>query len=348
MIREDACALLQACVESLNIPVVSTLASKGVVPESHPLFISPGNKYIDKVYREKLVAKIFENCDLLLLIGYDYGEDLKPSLWEKNIPTVVINSYYNDMGAVFQPTLLIEGDLKSSLNYIMAQAVERKQLPDSIRYVKQILDQRSVQSTDPNLTKIASVVAGVRQALGASGILCSDIGLHKQYAGLLSQTYEPNTFLCSNVCGTFGFGLPAAMGAQLAAPEKRVALICGDGGFHSTSQDLETLVRHKLPIVIVMLKDDAFGLIKYYQLLNRDNIYKPSVEFGSVDFVKLAEANGMKACHIDEVSCLVDIMENAFAKEEPLLIEIPIQYNYNILNGLMEHISLSKPLPEHA
>jgi acetolactate synthase-1/2/3 large subunit/N2-(2-carboxyethyl)arginine synthase len=118
------------------------------------------------------------------------------------------------------------------------------------------------------------------------------------------------------------------MGAKLARPAERVAVICGDGGFHSTSQDLETAVRYNIPIVIVVLKDNAFGLIKYYQFLEREEIFKRSVEFGNVDFVKLAEANGMKSIQLEAPEQLESMMEVAFSTNKPMLIEIPIVYDY--------------------
>ncbi|MBN8827879.1 MAG: thiamine pyrophosphate-binding protein [Sphingobacteriia bacterium] len=330
VIREDCCNEIIELANKFNIPVISTLASKGVIPEDHHLFITPGNKYIDEIYQKPLIADIFKSTDLMLLIGYDFGEDLKPSLWKNDKKTIVINSFYEDMGKVFQPGLLYIGDMKKSLNKIINSNINVKTFPTELKQVKEIFDKREVCNDNESFKKITSIISSIRNSIGKTGILCSDIGLHKQYAGLLSKTYTPNTFLCSNVCGSFGFGLPAALGAKLAKPNERVALICGDGGFHSTSQDLETAVRYNLPIVIVLLKDNAFGLIKYYQHLSREEIYNPSVEFGNVDFVKLAEANGMKALHLDNVDYLETIMNDAFEAKRPLLIEIPINYEYKL------------------
>jgi len=329
VIREDCSLRLMEFAIKNNIPVISTLASKGVMPENHPLFITPGNKYIDEIYQQPLTAKIFKDCDLILLIGYDFGEDLKPSLWKNQIKAIVINAFYNDMGKVYQPDFLYLGNLKASLDYLNKANMHIKTLTDSIKEAKEIFNHRMV-CDQANSTVIASIIKTVRNALGETGILCSDIGLHKQYAGLLSMTYSPNTFICSNVCGTFGFGLPAGLGAKLAKPTEKVCVICGDGGFHSTSQDLETAVRYNIPIVIIVLKDNAFGLIKYYQLLSRDDVFNPSVEFGNVDFVKLAEANGMGACQVTEVENLEKVITHAFESNKPYLIEIPVNYRYKL------------------
>ncbi|PSL36171.1 thiamine pyrophosphate-binding protein [Chitinophaga ginsengisoli] len=327
LIRDNCCEELVEFINAHNIPVISTLASKGIIPEDHPLFITTCNKYVDKIYHDDLVSQIFDNSDLLLLIGYDFGEDLKSSLWKNKKETIVINTHYNDMGTVFQPDTLFTGDLKQVLPYIMQQGIAPKEDNEALLELKQLFDKRAPFVSE-EFSNIPLIIQSVRNALGESGVLCSDIGLHKQYAGLLSKTYKPDTFMCSNVCGTFGFGLPAGLGAKLARPAERVAVICGDGGFHSTSQDLETAVRYNIPVVIVVLKDNAFGLIKYYQFLEREEIFKRSVEFGNVDFVKLAEANGMKSIQLEAPEQLEALMELAFSTNKPMLIEIPIVYDY--------------------
>lgn len=329
VIRAKCCEVLLKLVTEKNIPILATLASKGVIPEDHPLFITPGNKYIDEIYQQPLTDKIFEDCDLILLIGYDFGEDLKSSLWKNKIETIVINEFYNDMGKVFQPNTLYQGDLLATLEYLCASDIVPKEISKNLNMLKKIFDKRLVYDQGKS-TDISTIMEAIRNALGKTGILCSDIGLHKQYAGLLTKTYTPNTFICSNVCGTFGFGLPAGLGAKLAKPNERVCVICGDGGFHSTSQDLETAVRYNIPIIIIVLKDNAFGLIKYYQLLTREAVFPSSVEFGNVDFVKLAEANGMGAAQLTDVSRLEEVMNEAFSGNKPYLIEIPINYRYKL------------------
>lgn len=329
VIRDKCCDKLKQFIEETNIPMICTLASKGVISEDHPLFIAPGNKYIDQIYRADLNKEIFSSCDLIVLIGYDFGEDLKPSLWENKIPSIVINSFYNDMGKVFTPTKLYLGNLSITLDCLIQAKIDQKLLPQNIKKVKTIFSDRKIEASN-HTTDISSIVKAIRNSLGEKGILCSDIGLHKQYAGLLSKTYHPNTFLCSNVCGTFGFGLPAAMAAKLAKPDTRVCVICGDGGFHSTSHDIETAIRYKLPIIIVILNDNAFGLIKYYQLIDRNDVFSDSVEFGNVDFVKLAEANGMQATFLNDISMLEETMNSAYKAGTSLLIEIPVKYNYNL------------------
>lgn len=329
VIRENCCSQLLQFIEKTNIPVMSTISSKGVISESHPLFLTTANKYIDKIYLKPLTKSMFAECDLVVLIGYDMGEDGKPSLWG-NIESVLINSFYNDLGKVFQPNMLCLGDLAKSLEYLSKANIPYKAISNNVVTAKQELDSRIVEDSG-EAKLISSVLDSIRNALGEDGILCVDVGLHKLYAALFSKTYLPNTFIGSGVCSTFGFGLPAGLGVKLAKPDQRVCVVCGDGGFHSTSQDIETAIRYNIPIVIIVLNDNAFGMIKLCQFIARDDIFPHSVELGKVDFVKLANANGMEAKFIADAAELETAMNEAFEKNQPLLIEVPINYPYKLI-----------------
>jgi len=136
--------------------------------------------------------------------------------------------------------------------------------------------------------------------------------------------------LCSKICGSFGLGLPAAIANQLQFPDSRVALICGDGGFHSSIQDLETIVRYNIPIVIIVLNDSSFGLIRYYETLSGRGHCATMKEFVSVDFALLAKANGMASEGLESENNLALALERAFKARKPFLIEIPTIYSYEM------------------
>ncbi len=329
VIREECCEKLLQFINATNIPIMSTICSKGVISEEHQLCLTSANKYIDKIYLKTLTKEVFSECDLILLIGYDIGEDAKPSLWEK-IESIVINSFYNKVDKVFQPGMLCIGKLSESLEYLCKANIPPKKLSNSSINAKKSLDEKNIQDNGESKF-IESIMNAVRNALGERGILCVDVGLHKLYAALFSKTYYPNTFISSGVCSTFGFGLPAGLGVKLAMPQERVCVVCGDGGFHSTSQDLETAIRYNIPIVIVVLNDSAFGMIKCCQFIARNEIFRHSVELGKVDFVMLANANGMEAKLISDPIELETVMKEAFEKNISLLIDVPVKYPYQLI-----------------
>ncbi|WP_391529568.1 thiamine pyrophosphate-binding protein [Photorhabdus akhurstii] len=332
VLREQAQNEVRLFAEQLNVPIICSLAAKGAISEKHHLFLTAANKYLDGVYRRPIISDLFDDVDLLILIGYDFGEDLKPSLWGCNKDTIVINSFDIPMEEVFQPKVNCLGNIEQSLRYLRNVCTVRNQgFSAKHKELKAIFDEREAISVKPGTTDIPRIMKVISNYLGDSGILCSDVGLHKQYAGLLARTHMPNRFICSNVCGSFGFGLPAALAAKLCNPSEKVVAICGDGGFHSTSQDLETAVRYKLPVIIIVLSDSCFGLIKYYQGLHSEEPVKGMTELGPVQFHLLANANGMKSALLKNPEELPKVLEQAYLLNEPFLIEIPVAYDYNLL-----------------
>ena len=335
VIRDNAQEAVKRYAESMHIPIICSLAAKGAIPEDHPLFLTAANKYLDGVYRRPILAELFSNVDLMILIGYDFGEDMKPVLWGIDKKTIVVNSFNVDMGEIFQPTLLCLGDLHESLGYLQNKGVGKAGLDTKHLALKDFLDKRVPDNIPIGKTDIARVISSISMVLGSGGILCSDVGLHKQYAGLLAKTYRPNRFLCSNVCGSFGFGLPAGMAAKLSCPDEKVVVICGDGGFHSTSQDLETVARYNIPIVIVVITDSAFGLIKYYQHLNHRPSNYNMTHFTPVDFTQLAQANGIISTRVDHVDDLMSTLNTVFETGRPHLIELSVHYDYDLLKHVV-------------
>jgi acetolactate synthase-1/2/3 large subunit/N2-(2-carboxyethyl)arginine synthase len=151
---------------------------------------------------------------------------------------------------------------------------------------------------------------------------------------LLNRADRPFGFITSAGCSSFGFGLPAAMGAQLARPDALVVMIAGDGGFHSNSQDLETVVRLGLPVVMVILSNCSNGLIRLYQNLGHHRDNSPAVDFGPVDFVALATANGCEGAYAGSLRELEVALARATEVRRPFLIEVPINYDIDQVAGV--------------
>jgi N2-(2-carboxyethyl)arginine synthase len=330
--REGAVQEMRAFLEAWQVPVISSLASKGILREEHPLQIGAVNKYLDGILHDNVLDQIFGDCDLMLLLGFDYGEDVKPSMWTRNASqrTVMLGPHPNLIEKVFKPARVIVGGMKTSLEYLASKAPSGRSADTAFISKLKVKKAASGEKPISEYPTIApqAIVRAVREALGEDGIYCTDIGLHKQYNGLFSPTFEPNSFICSNGCGTFGFGLPAGIGAKLAHPDKRVAVVCGDGGFHSTNQDLETAVRYGIPLVIVMMKDNSFGLIKYYQISGKNEINTNAVDFGDIDFTRLAQAQGCAGVLVTSRARLAQELEDAFRRKTPTLIEVPVRYQY--------------------
>jgi len=199
--------------------------------------------------------------------------------------------------------------------------------PHDVSEFKTRLQQRRAITTNRYGIDPVHVIEKINEQLGDKDIFVSDIGYFRHFAVLFSKASGPHGFITSAGGSSFGFGLPAGLGAQLARPNQRVVVLAGDGGFHSGSQDLETAKRLNLPVVTVVLNNGSNGLIRLYQKLGHKTNHAPAVDFGPVDFVKLAEANGCRGFRAETPAELDAALKQAFALREPCLIEVPMGYD---------------------
>ena len=176
------------------------------------------------------------------------------------------------------------------------------------------------------------IVSDVRKVMPDDGIIALDNGVYKIWFARNYHAHFPNTVLLDNALATMGAGLPSAMAAHLVHPEKRVMSICGDGGFMMNSQELETAVRLNMHLVILVLRDDAYGMIKWKQ--SNMGFKNFGLDFGNPDFVLYAESYGAVGHRVSKASELVPLVEKCFETPAVHLIDVPADYSENdeILN----------------
>jgi acetolactate synthase-1/2/3 large subunit len=177
--------------------------------------------------------------------------------------------------------------------------------------------------------KPQKVLWDVREALGPDDILLSDVGAHKMWISRYYQCDTANTCLISNGFCSMGFALPGGMGAKIAEPDRKVLAICGDAGFLMNVQDLETMVRRKLPVVIMVWVDGEYGLIKWKQQNHFDGRHS-ELAFGNPDFEMLAKSFGMWGKLLTDAGQLPSALDEALAQEGPALLAVPIDYAENM------------------
>ena len=171
------------------------------------------------------------------------------------------------------------------------------------------------------------IVADCRRALGPQDIICMDNGIYKLWFSRHYPTLDIGTFLLDNTLATMGAGLSSAMGAKLVHPRRRVLAVCGDGGFMMNSQELETAVRRQIPVVALIVNDNAYGFIKWKQ--QNEGFADFGLDLGNPDFVKYAEAYGALGLRVTKADELLPRLEEAFASGRPALVECPIDYSEN-------------------
>ena len=172
------------------------------------------------------------------------------------------------------------------------------------------------------------IVHDVRKVMPEDGIVALDNGMYKIWFARNYRTWVPNTLLLDNALATMGAGLPSAMMAAMLHPDRRVLAVCGDGGFMMNSQELETAVRLKLNLVVLILDDNGYGMIRWKQAV--DHFTDWGLTFGNPDFVKYAEAYGAKGSRVEATEDLVPTLEAAFAGGGVHVVTVPIDYSENM------------------
>ncbi|MBU0591009.1 thiamine pyrophosphate-binding protein [Candidatus Micrarchaeota archaeon] len=329
IIRANAVQNLMAFLERFDIPAVNTYTAKGALPFSHPNNVGTVSCYLDGLLSYDCLGSIFDQTDLVLLLGYDYAEDIRPEMWtggrEKRV--LRLSSFPNPI-AGFHTDLDIIGDPRhffDDLNICQPPSYDSFSTEDFKQRKQDFLSRASDQKGRLLPQQVINIL---NKFLDNDSVLISDVGLHRVYTTLFGNVSGYNSFFASCGCATFGFALPASIGAQIINPDKKVFAVVGDGGFHSGSQDLETLSRFGLPVVIILMKDDNMGLIRIYENMNAGEANSDTVSFGSVDFVKLAEANNCVGVHVSEAGQLEEQIRKALASKRPTVIEIPVVYDY--------------------
>ena len=178
------------------------------------------------------------------------------------------------------------------------------------------------------------IIRDLRAALAPEDMVVCDVGAHKLWMARMYPCHAPNTCIISNGFASMGIGLPGAVAAQLLFPSRRVVVVTGDGGFLMNSQEMETVVRLQLPIVILIWRDNGYGVIRWKQMLRFGRT--SSVEFSNPDFVAYARAYGALGFRVEGPSELIPILKEALESGRPAIIDCPVDYEENM--RLAEHL----------
>jgi len=311
-------------VRRTGIPFFTTQMGKGTVPGGTNLYMGTA-----ALSERDYVHEAIDQADLIIAIGHDTVEK-PPFIMGPKGPQVIHVSYTPaTVEQVYFPHAEVVGDVGPSLE-LLADRLEGKlhnakallPLRDSI--LGRIAD-RATESRWPVTPQ--RLVHDVRQVIPENGIVALDNGMYKIWFARNYRTYVANTLLLDNALATMGAGLPSAMMAAMLYPDRRVMAICGDGGFMMNSQELETAVRLKLNLVVLILNDGAYGMIRWKQAV--DAFPDFGLTFGNPDFVRYAEAYGAKGSRVTSVDGLLPTLEAAFKGGGVHLVDAAIDYSEN-------------------
>ncbi|MGW4229330.1 thiamine pyrophosphate-binding protein [Streptomyces sp. NPDC004980] len=336
-IRSGAVPAIRALAERLDVPVITTYIAKGVLPHGHPLNYGAVTGYMDGILSFPALETLFGPADVVVTLGYDYAEDLRPSMWSRGDEkkTVRVSPTVNPVPRVYRPDLDVVTDVLAFVEHLdKGTAGTPKKTPHDItplrERITEFLADPEEYEDGMRVHQVMDSMNTVMEETAAAGegTIVSDIGFFRHYGVLFARADQPFGFLTSAGCSSFGYGIPAAIGAQMARPGQPTFLIAGDGGFHSNSADLETIARLNLPIVTVVVNNDTNGLIELYQNLGHQRSHDPAVKFTGVDFTELARANGVEAVKAATREDLLAALRKGAGLGRPFLIEVPVNYDF--------------------
>lgn len=345
--RKNGSIALRKFVERTGICSVNTFMAKGVISDKSERHLQTiGIKEAD--YALTAIKK----ADLVIAIGYDLVE-YSPKNWNRNLKKSIIHIDFTpaEVDTYYPPTIEIVADIEYTIEAILDELESeeekmrkntglegfkhKKLIPVHFQKIKKEVSWR-IERYSKDLSypiKPEKLVVDVRSALAENDVVISDVGVHKLWIAKVYNTYSPNTCLITNGFCSMGFALPGAIAAQLIKPKHKVVAMCGDGGFLMNVQEIETAVRLKLPIIVVIWCDSDFGMVSL----------KQSMEFGRTaftrftnpDFVKLAEsfgALGYRVKNTQEFQTILNEARNSVAI--PVIIAVDVDYSRN--NILLE------------
>jgi acetolactate synthase-1/2/3 large subunit len=314
---------LMQFIEKTGIYAVHTQMGKGVVSDE-----SKYSLFATGIHRRDYVNCGIDLADLIITIGYNIVE-YPPFIWNRDLDKKIINIDFAaaEIDAFYNPDIEIIGDISCSLRQLGELTAGRKS-GETFSAVREFLDEKlSLDFKKQYPLTPQEVVWHVREVLSLEDIVSLDNGIYKLWFSRLYRTYKPNTFLLDNALATMGAGLSTGIAAKMVRPDRNVLAVVGDGGFMMNSRELELALRYSVPIVVLVLNDNAYGFIKWEQQAKGFEDF--GLDYRNPDFVKYAESYGAVGMKVKQGDDLSELLREAFALKTVVLVECPIDYSVN-------------------
>lgn len=312
--------------EIISAPIATTISGKGVVSEEHPLSVGVGFG----VSGTKISENIFKKCDTVLAIGCKFSE-MATGGWSLKMPENLIHIDINEdvLGRNYPTKVSLCSDAKLAIKAILnhADIIKKNNNTELIREIRaerksHLEEIKKIQNK--NFVHPAKLLYILREVMKKDAILTTDCGYHQLWSITDFPVLEKRTFITTSDYQSMGFGIPAAIGAKIAYPNRDVVCICGDGGFLISGFELLTTVREKLKIIVIIFNDGALGLIKHLQQLSYGRTY--SVDLHNPDFETLAESLDIGYVEILGDDNIEYGIKKAFASDKTVIVDARIKY----------------------
>ena len=325
---------LQAFVEATGLFAIGTQMGKGVLADDHPQSL-----FCMGIHKHDYVHSAIDEADLVITLGYDVVE-YPPAVWnaDKSKAILHIDFVPADPDEYYSPAHEVIGDISNTLKSLRARLdgthFDTTRLGRLRDHVNTLLHESEPADSYPPTPQ--RIVREVREVMGRRDIISLDNGIYKIWFARAYPAFEHNTVLLDNALASMGAGLAAAMAAKMVHGDRRVLAICGDGGVMMNSQDMETAVRLGLDLVVLLVRDDGYGFIRWKQAgAGFENF---GMGFGNPDFVAYAEAYGARGMRVEAGDRLGDVLTRAYEHGGVVLVDCPIDYSVNSELDVEHHV----------
>lgn len=323
----EAATELSEFAERYQIPVVTSLLGQGTIATSHPLFLGMGGMH------GSFAANIaMTEADFMISIGSRFDDRLtgNPKTFAKNAKVAHIDIDPAEIGKIISADIPVVGDAKKALQMLLAEPTVHNNTEKWIEKVTK--DKNRVRSYDKKerVVQPQAVIERIGELTNGDAIVVTDVGQHQMWTVQYYPYQNERQLVTSGGLGTMGFGIPAAIGAKIANPDKEVVLFVGDGGFQMTNQELAILNIYKVPIKVVMLNNHSLGMVRQWQESFYEGRTSESVFDILPDFQLMAQAYGIKNYKFDNPETLAQDLE-VITEDVPMLIEVDISRKEQVL-----------------
>lgn len=338
VIRSDASELLQLFAELIDAPVGTSLMGLGAIPATNSRFTG-----MIGMHGTKLSNLAINSCDLLISVGARFSDRVisKASTFAKNAKIIQIDVDPAEFNKNIDTHVRIKGDVKDVLQYLISKIEEPLDHKKWMNFIEGTR-LRYPQKVSTEAKRAKTIIDALERALPENRIITTEVGQHQMWAAQFYPFAKPRTFLTSGGLGTMGYGTGAAIGAQVANPDKKVVHFAGDGSFRMNCNELATIGHYNLPIIIVVLNNGTLGMVRQWQNLFYQKHYsQTTLDFGP-DFVKLAEAYGIQGFRATSEQEFKDAFNKASASGKPAIIDTMIDVDEMVL----PMVPAGKPIEE--
>jgi acetolactate synthase-1/2/3 large subunit len=348
VILSNAATELTELARKIGAPVTTTLMGLGSFPEDDNL--SLGLLGMHGTYYANMAVS---HSDLLVAVGARFDDRVtgKISTFAPHAKIIHIDVDPTSIKKNVRVDLPIVGDVKDVLGKMIKEVAKHKDKVDAFKkallpWIQEIDGWKAKHPMTYKQTtstiKPQYVIQKLRELSDPDAIMATDVGQHQMWTAQFFKFTSPRTLLTSGGLGTMGYGLPAAMGAQAAFPDRQVMVVCGDGGFQMNMQEIATMVQNRLNVKICILNNNFLGMVRQWQELFFDKRYSQTCMELPIDFIKLADAFGAKGFQATKVNEVEDVIRKGFATPGPVIMEFKIAREEKVLPMVPAGASLTE------